>query len=392
MRVIVQKLQQTPRVDKRIIFAIILIFFGIILPFFSALTSPLPLLVLQTKPANDQIVVLPGFTEVPAGLLPMPTRNPAVPPPSLSQATVLPNDDVFAPPSNGELLSPTEIPVELPVAGEEPAPQDPVAQEPAPLSGVALSGTFQPVPTPFGNQQAGSSVSQAPAEVISEVAGPPPPILMYHYIRDVDPTTDSIGYGLSVSPYLFEQHLAWLANQGYTTVGMQTATRCIMGEINCPERGVALTFDDGYADAYEYALPLLQEYGFVATFYIITDRVGQPGYMTWEQITALKNAGMEIGSHTVSHPDLTDMDIGTLVDQLETSKALLEEQLGVSVTSFCYPSGRYDATVLNYVQTAGYTNAVTTRWDYDTSNQFAFPRRRIGGGTDASSFAAIVQN
>src|SRR5204862_1362473 len=116
------------------------------------------------------------------------------------------------------------------------------------------------------------------------------PILMYHYIRFVDATIDELGYNLSITPDDFAQQLAWLSEQGYTTVSMTTAQHCLRGEIACPPNPIALTFDDGYEDAYNTALPIMQRYSMHGTFYIVNSFVGQPGYMTWEQLAARRGA------------------------------------------------------------------------------------------------------
>jgi peptidoglycan/xylan/chitin deacetylase (PgdA/CDA1 family) len=225
-----------------------------------------------------------------------------------------------------------------------------------------------------------------------QIPGAPPLILMYHYIRSVDQGSDPLGYELSVTPDEFNNQMAWLHEQGYIGVRMDGITRCMRGEAPCPSKAIALTFDDGYADAYTDALPVLKRYGMVATFYIITNTIGQPGYLTWEQVAALRDAGMEIGAHTLSHPDLTLLDWETAGFEIEQSKVELEQRLGINVTSFCYPTGLYNAAIEEQVRASGYLNATTTRWDNDTSDIMALPRRRISGGTALDGFAWIVQS
>ncbi|HWQ14527.1 MAG TPA: polysaccharide deacetylase family protein [Roseiflexaceae bacterium] len=226
----------------------------------------------------------------------------------------------------------------------------------------------------------------------------PAPILMYHYVRAVDHAADPLGWELSVTPALFEQHMAALAQAGYTGVQVDLLARCMRGAGGrdgapaCPARPVALTFDDGYEDAFTVVLPALRRHGFTATFYIVTGFVGQPGYMGWEQLAALRDAGMEIGSHTISHPDLTTLDAAELERQVAGSRAELEARLGVRVVSFCYPAGRYNAAVVEAVRAAGYENATTTRWDFDYADALALPRRRVAGGTTAEELGWIVAN
>lgn len=264
-----------------------------------------------------------------------------------------------------------------------------------PAAGAPASPTITPVPLPEPQPQPDAApLAPVPAPVAAPAApaqAGPLPIVMYHYVRVVDAGSDPLGYELSVAPELFAQQMAWLYEQGYATVTMATAVRCLRGEPACPPQAVALTFDDGYFDAYSEVLPVLQHYGFTATFYIVGDFVGQPGYMGWEQLATLRDAGMEIGAHSISHPDLTTLDAQSAAWQISESKARLERELGVVVTSFCYPAGRYNAAVAAQVAAAGFSNATTTRWDADYSDVFGLPRRRVAGGADLSSFVALVR-
>lgn len=301
---------------------ILLLTFGVLAPFFSALAAPPPGIALGA-------VLLPT-----ARIAPLPTP----------QLVPLPTADP------GRILIPPPTPDVVPNATPTPTPEP----------GVPLSG--------------------------------PVPILMYHYIRTVTDPNDQLGYNLSVAPELFEQHVAWLAANGYRGVRMDTLRRCLNGEPICPPRPVALTFDDGYMDAYTDALPILQRYGFPATFYITTDFVEQRGYMGWEQLAALRAAGMEIGSHSVSHNNMTELDAAALERETRLSKRLLEERLGIQVLSFCYPIGAYNAAAIEAVRAAGYTSAVTTRWDNDYADLLALPRRRIAGGQTTDELAWIVGN
>jgi peptidoglycan/xylan/chitin deacetylase (PgdA/CDA1 family) len=252
----------------------------------------------------------------------------------------------------------------------------------APAPSAQSAATVAPIAAPAPPSQ--------PAQPGVTVASAP--ILMYHYVRAVDQGADPLGWELSVAPELLDQQMAALTQQGFTGVRMDVLARCMRGEPACPPRPVALTFDDGYEDAYTAALPVLQRYGFTATFYIVSGFVGQPGYMSWEQLAALRDAGMEIGAHSVSHPDLTSLDPLELGRQVAEPKAELEARLGVPVVSFCYPAGRYSGAVVEAVRAAGYESATTTRWDNDYSDPLALPRRRVSGGTTGDELGWIVVN
>lgn len=216
------------------------------------------------------------------------------------------------------------------------------------------------------------------------------PILMYHYVRYVDSGADPLGYNLSVTPDQFAAQLDWLKRNGYDTVRMDTVGACIQGQGPCPARAVALTFDDGYSDAFSAALPLLQQYGATATFYIISSAVGQPGYMNWDELRTLQSAGMEIGSHSITHPDLTTLGFAEASVEIHESGALLSSQLGVPMKSFCYPSGRFNADIENITRDAGYTSATTTIQDGPQSDPFALPRLRIYGDLTQEGFEGTI--
>jgi peptidoglycan/xylan/chitin deacetylase (PgdA/CDA1 family) len=212
------------------------------------------------------------------------------------------------------------------------------------------------------------------------------PILMYHYIREVSEAEDPLGFRLSVRPDRFAEQMAWLNQNGYTTLTMGELATCLRAEENCPRRPVALTFDDGYADVASEALPILKRYGFTATFYIVTGFVDQPGYLTRKQVRELHAAGMEIGSHTLSHAGLTGLSIAEARREIYWSKLILEEWLGSEVVSFSYPAGNYNAELAAIVQEVGYSNAVITLAADRPRALYELPRRRVMGGETIAGF------
>lgn len=255
--------------------------------------------------------------------------------------------------------------------------------------------TTEPTATPrVATATPASTATPAPAPTRTPlpgrmaVAGPEyVPVLMYHYIRVADEHADPVGYRLSILPERFDEQMAWLQENDYTPMRMDQLAACLRGRQECPEQPVALTFDDGYADAATAALPILNAYGFKATFYIVPGFVGRPGYMTWEQIELLYNSGMEIGSHTMTHADLTGLeDIKAIRSELVQSREVLEERLGVPVQSFCYPAGSYSPAIMEQVRLAGYTNAVITAPGNQIGSLYEIPRRRVLGGETIAGF------
>ena len=133
----------------------------------------------------------------------------------------------------------------------------------------------------------------------------PPPILMYHRI-DTDRPGALVGRELTVSPEQFAEQLAYLKSRGLTGISMeQLRERLRSGEPL--DHAVVLTFDDGYADQYRYAVPLLHEYGDEATFYIVTGAVDTPAHLTWAQLDVMRALGEDIAAHGVAHDDLSLM-------------------------------------------------------------------------------------
>lgn len=214
-------------------------------------------------------------------------------------------------------------------------------------------------------------------------------ILMYHYIRSgVDKKKDPIGYGLSVSSAEFEGHLVALQALGYREISLADL---MAGKGD--DRSVTLTFDDGYEDFYTTAYPILKKHGWKATLYIITGMIGGD-YMTWDQISELQKDGFEIGAHSVTHPALSSLSEARQHSEIFESKKTLEQQLGIQIHSFCYPSGKYNQTTIQLVQAAGYTDATTTQPGPIRSlagNQYTLTRYRMSPGMGIDSIDRLFR-
>ncbi len=173
------------------------------------------------------------------------------------------------------------------------------------------------------------------------------PILTFHALED----RTSV---IAIPPRVFHQGLARLHASGYRTVSLLEAADCVRRKIRFPARALVLTFDDGYESVYGEAFPVLQRYGMTATVFLTvgnrgretpTERLpslnGRP-MLSWREILAMQREGIEFGAHTLTHPDLTRLSPGRLAEEVCGSKTILEEALGVPVSTFAYPYGRYD--------------------------------------------------
>ena len=209
------------------------------------------------------------------------------------------------------------------------------------------------------------------------------PILMYHHIQNFSDPNDQIGTNLSVSPENFKLQMDFLKNNGYTTVGFGDLINQTL-----PEKPVIVTFDDGYSDA-EVAYEILKANDQVGTFYIISNRIDQPEYLSKNQIINFANNKMTIGSHTAHHPDLTKINSEKLAKELAESKTAIENIIGKPVVDFCYPAGKHNNLVDTAVETAGYKTAVTTNVALSSNreNHFTLSRLRITPNDSVESFS-----
>jgi peptidoglycan/xylan/chitin deacetylase (PgdA/CDA1 family) len=221
------------------------------------------------------------------------------------------------------------------------------------------------------------------------------PILMYHYVSHPPQDADEYRLDLSVAPELFRDHMEFLFYQGYTPISLYQLHDALMTGTTLPPKPVVLTFDDGYIDHYTNVFPVLREYRYAATFFIITGMPDQSnaGYMSWSQISELAQAGMSIESHTRDHPSLNGRDYDFLVYQLLGAQQSIEHYTGRQPHMFCYPAGRYDDLTLTVLQTMPVWRALTTQNGafHTTDNVLEMPRLRVSSDTGVLGLARLLE-
>lgn len=221
------------------------------------------------------------------------------------------------------------------------------------------------------------------------------PILMYHYVSHPPPDADEYRLDLSVTPELFQDHMEYLFYQGYTPISLYQLHDALMTGASLPPKPVVLTFDDGYIDHYTNVLPVLRQYRYTATFFIITGMPDQnnPDYMSWSQIAEMAQAGMSIESHTRDHPSLNGRDYDFLVYQLLGAQESIEYYTGRLPHMFCYPAGRYDDLTLTVLKTMPVWRAFTTQNGvfHTTDNMLEMPRLRISNDTGVLGLARLLE-
>lgn len=196
------------------------------------------------------------------------------------------------------------------------------------------------------------------------------PILAYHSVRN---TADTY----SIPEAEFENQLRYLAANGYTVISLNEMLEGFAGKAVLPERPVVLTFDDGYRDNYTTAFPILQKYKMKATVFIITGSVGEAGYLRWEQLKAMQQQGIEIGSHTLNHLPLRELDFTAKVSEVTESKKILDKNLDIKVSFLAYPFGSYDRYMPEIMKQAGYLGACTGKSGTNYANTKYYNLYRI---------------
>jgi len=181
---------------------------------------------------------------------------------------------------------------------------------------------------------------------------------------------------MAVSVENFQAQMKYFYERGYSSFTLKDYS-VEMNQSDLPQKTLVITFDDGYRDNYLFAFPILKFYGFRATIFLTVDYIGTNSIfpmdkdkldkitdedlpLTWEQVFEMKKYGVEFGSHTCSHRHLDELPEDEMIKELIESKRCLEEKLQTNMTSFCYPSGRFNQKVKEAVCKTGYMAAVVT--------------------------------
>lgn len=220
-------------------------------------------------------------------------------------------------------------------------------------------------------------------------------ILFYHRVSD---DRDE----LAVQPHRFRKQMDFLASEGYRVMDVVEAVGFLAAR-DVPPRTLGLSFDDGYLDVAEQALPVLAHHGFRATVFVSPGLIEgtasaawyrrQPPLLTWEQIVRLEGEGtLRFEAHSMTHPNLTVLDSETARAEIADSKASLEATLARPVTAFSYPAGLFEERERRFVAEAGFRLAVTCEPGVNVpgTDRFALHRRQIDARDSLLDFRAKV--
>lgn len=235
---------------------------------------------------------------------------------------------------------------------------------------------------------AGATPPPTPAPTASPAPAPAiyAPILMYHKIGGA--------YGrYNISVAMFEAQMKWLKENGYESVSVDQIAATVRGKASLPPKPIAITFDDGWGTQFTLAKPILDKYGFKATFYIVTNYAGRSSaFMSWENIATLNAEGHWIGTHSVTHTPFTRLNAAQLNAEMTASRDALAQRIGKPITTLAYPYGATNKFVQGMAQQAGFTHAVgvVSYWQQKPGDLYNLHRIEANGAYGMAAFIGWV--
>ncbi len=258
---------------------------------------------------------------------------------------------------------------------------------------VAVAGCgSSPAPQPDQVHAAASS-RQAATRGTAVHRGPrhgAVPILMYHVVNAPPPGTPYPQLWVPAAEFAAQMHA--LAAAGYRGVTLDAVLANWRRGTALPSRPVVVSFDDGYRSQERDAMPVLSALGWPGVLNLEVHNLHVAGGLGPNRVRRLIAAGWEVDAHTLTHPDLTTVDAARLKREIAGSRQAIRATFGVAADAFCYPSGRFDATVEAAVRAAGYRAATTTQPGAArrTGDRYALNRIRVNGDEGAQAVLAAV--
>ena len=203
--------------------------------------------------------------------------------------------------------------------------------------------------TPVGEAVAirDSDVKMEAAEGVS--------VLMYHMIGDIPDN------GAVLTEENFRAQLEFIRKNGFHPISMTELYAYVTEGAPLPEKPLCITFDDGYADNFSIVYPLMKEYGYPWTVFVITGDVGKPGRMTWDELREMaESRAVTIASHTATHPKLAEISAEAARADIAAAQRALKEKLGIENRWLAFPYGSYDAEVIDIAKSLGIQMVVTS--------------------------------
>ena len=245
-------------------------------------------------------------------------------------------------------------------------------------------------------------VAHPVARAIAPALAPRVPIMMYHSVSDNLFGKSHPYYQINTSPGVFSRQMRWFRQNGYRTLNLMEMWNALQ-EGRDVSKTFVITFDDGYRDFYTTAFDVIRQCGFTATIFLATDRIRNDSarvdgidYLTWREISKLHAAGIQFGSHTVTHPDLRSLGPDQIEYELGCSKETIEQKLGVPVETFAYPYAfpeedkNFVRFLVDRLENLGFELSVATIIGRASakSNRFYLPRLPVNSWDDSALLKA----
>lgn len=187
------------------------------------------------------------------------------------------------------------------------------------------------------------------------------PVLFYHHIEPYEIAKAAWHEQFTVDSAIFDAQMAYLSQKGYHSITAEELALAVLSGSPLPQKAIVLTFDDGYADFYKYAYPILNKYGMKGNLMISTGLLENPNYLTWAQLKEMQTSGNIFAyNHTWSHASLTKSSREKVEYEVQTAKKQLEDNLGKPQKIFTYPYGNYDSQSESYLAKSGFIAAFST--------------------------------
>lgn len=216
------------------------------------------------------------------------------------------------------------------------------------------------------------------------------PILMYHHTETSDEVKVDGHSNLNVSAEWFAKQMAYLQQRGYKTLTITDVVSSLLNKSQLSSKVIVLTADDGYDDIFQNAYPVLQKYGLHLDLEIIAGLVGNPGYLTWDQLRQMQNSGLvHIYNHTWSHPWLPTQTADKITYEIRTAQMLLNQNLGVTAKIITYPYGAANNSVINIARAQGFTAGISTKPGQTQCDSFVMTLHRTRVGNAPLSYYGI---
>jgi peptidoglycan/xylan/chitin deacetylase (PgdA/CDA1 family) len=210
---------------------------------------------------------------------------------------------------------------------------------------------------------------------------------MYHHVGIPSSTKWRLN---TVSEKSFEYQMNFMKRHGFRVITFYDLVEGIKGGQQFLRNVVVIQFDDGYEDDYKYAYPILKKYGYPAIIFLISDKIGTPGFLTWDQIREMEKDDISFGAHTRHHVYLPLADPLEAQYEIAGSKKVIEDHLGHGIDYFSYPVGGFTEDIKHLVKEVGFKAAVSTNRGKDRLNFDLYELKRIRINNTDDRFSGLI--